>query len=183
MSNHQVVRCLIITLSDRASAGEYRDESSGIITRWLEDTFTRAGYSTTTGYLLMPDDQRQLRHEIVRHTEFEHKDVIFTTGGTGLGPRDITPETIAPMLHKELPGVMELIRVRFGLENPRAALSRGVAGLIHRTLVFTLPGSPKAVEEYCSVIMPMLIHALEMVNADNSGHTHPSDTSETPTRI
>ena len=89
--------------------------------------------------------------------------IIFTTGGTGIGPRDITVETIIPLLTKEIPGIMEYIRVKYGSEKPNALLSRGVAGLIGTTLIYTLPGSVKAVNEYMEEIFKTLMHALQMI--------------------
>ena len=84
--------------------------------------------------------------------------IIITTGGTGIGPRDITVETVTPMLTKEIPGIMEYIRIRYGTEKPNALLSRGVAGIIGKSLIYTLPGSVRAVEEYMTEILKTLKH-------------------------
>jgi molybdopterin adenylyltransferase len=91
-------------------------------------------------------------------------DILLTTGGTGIGPRNITPEVIKPMLDIEIPGIMEVIRVKYGLQNPAAALSRGVAGLMDNTFVFTLPGDLKAVNEYMEEFLKNLDHLLLMIN-------------------
>ena len=88
--------------------------------------------------------------------------LIFTTGGTGIGPRDITVDTIAPMIEKEIPGIMEMIRVKYGMEKPNALLSRGIAGIIGKSLIFTLPGSLKAVNEYMKEISKILEHSIYM---------------------
>lgn len=173
-----MIHCQIITLSDRAHAGIYTDQSSGLICASFEHTMREAGYGASTGFALIPDDPSELRNLIYHYTHNQPVDVIFTSGGTGIGPRDITPETIAPLLTMTLPGVMELIRVKYGLSNPKAALSRGIAGVRLKTLIFTLPGSPKAVSEYCEVIMPMLIHAIEMIKGDHASHDQPAETSQ-----
>ena len=95
-------------------------------------------------------------------------DVIFTTGGTGIGPRDFTPETVRSILDKEIPGIMELIRVKYGMEKPAALLSRGVAGVAGKTLIYTLPGSVKAVSEYCNEILPTIEHSMYMIEGIDS---------------
>ena len=170
MHSSTTYRCHVITLSDRASRGEYNDESGTRIVHCLKAQADKERIAFKTERTLIPDDANQLAATIHRLTNQEPVDVIFTTGGTGIGPRDITPDTLAPMFDKTLPGIMELIRVKYALKNPRAALSRGVAGTIKQTLVFTLPGSKKAVDEYCQIIMPLLIHALEMLHGDNTNH-------------
>ncbi len=91
-------------------------------------------------------------------------DFIFTTGGTGIGPRDITPDVIRPLLDREIPGIMDHIRIKYGTALPQALLSRSVAGVIAKTQVYALPGSPKAVEEYLAEILKILIHATLMVH-------------------
>ncbi len=165
-----MIKCQIITLSDRASAGEYTDTSSTDISDYIENYCRDKNIECSTGYSLIPDDADKLRELIYYFTETNPVEVIFTSGGTGIGPRDITPETIDPMLNKTLPGVMELIRVKYGLTNPKAALSRGVAGIINKTLIFTLPGSPKAGREYCEVIMPLLKHAVDVLKGNKNPH-------------
>jgi molybdenum cofactor synthesis domain-containing protein len=88
--------------------------------------------------------------------------IIFTTGGTGIGPRDITVETVTPFLNKQIPGVMEFIRIKYGTEKPAALLSSGVAGVTGKSLIYTLPGSVKAVEEYMTEIVKTLKHTIFM---------------------
>jgi len=87
---------------------------------------------------------------------------MITTGGTGIGQRDITVETVKPLLDKEIPGIMEAIRIKYGSQKPNALLSRGVAGLMNNTLVYTLPGSVKAVNEYMTEILKTLEHLIYM---------------------
>ena len=88
--------------------------------------------------------------------------IIITTGGTGIGPRDITVETVIPLLSKQIPGIMEYIRIKYGTEKPTALLSRSVAGVIGKSLIYTLPGSVKAVEEYMREIVKTLSHTINM---------------------
>jgi len=92
-------------------------------------------------------------------------DIIITTGGTGIGPKDFTPDVVKPMLEKEIPGIMEMIRMKYGQQKPNALVSRSVAGVIGETLVFTLPGSVKAVEEYMTEILTMLEHLIYMLHS------------------
>jgi molybdopterin adenylyltransferase len=152
---------LVITLSDRAYRGEYEDLSGPRIKELAEEFFLEIQTPCTVSRLLLPDDEGLLREEILRYCK--KCNIIFTTGGTGIGPRDITPETITPLLTKEIPGVMEFIRVKYGSEKPNALLSRGVAGLIDNCLIYTLPGSVKAVNEYMSEICKTLEHTFLML--------------------
>ncbi len=131
---------MIITLSDRAAAGVYADRSGPRIRELLEDFFAARDIGATIEPRLLPDDAGLLRCEIVRGIQ-EGIDVIFTTGGTGVGPRDITPDTVAPLCDRLIPGIMEHIRAKFGAGNPRARLSRAVAGIAGKTQIYTLPGS------------------------------------------
>ncbi len=158
----KVIRFHIITLSDRASRGEYTDRSGPHIQHLSKKFFAEKGRPFETEITLIPDYAEKLK-TIISEQVKKGVDVIFTTGGTGIGPKDITPETVQPMLEKELPGIMEMIRVKFGANKPNALLSRGVAGTIDKTLVFTLPGSVKAVTEYLEVILPTIQHAILMV--------------------
>lgn len=163
----KTIRIQIITLSDRASAGEYADKSGPQIQNLAENYFNKAKRQTSFSYNLIPDNQEQLTATL--KTAIAQKvDVIFTTGGTGIGPRDITPETVRPLLDKEIPGIMELIRVKYGTEKPAALLSRGIAGVAGQTLVYTLPGSVKAVTEYCSEILPTIEHSVFMLQSIDS---------------
>ena len=109
--------------------------------------------------ILVPDDAAQLREQLIAAKE-AGIDVVFTTGGTGVGPRDITPETVAGVCDKLIPGIMEYIRVKHGAKEPRALLSRSIAGVAGRTLMYTLPGSVRAVGEYMEEILKTVEHAI-----------------------
>ena len=151
---------LIITLSDRACRGEYIDLSGPRIKEKLSDYFAAQGWNADIRITLIPDDEEKLRSLITESTD--HCNFIFTTGGTGIGPRDITVDVITPLLVKEIPGIMEFIRIKYGAENPNALLSRGVAGISGKSLIYTLPGSLKAVDEYMSEILKTLKHSVLM---------------------
>lgn len=151
---------LIITLSDRAFRGEYEDLSGPKIKERISAFFTSVEWDAEINLTIIPDDAGKLSDLLLR--ECRVKNIIFTTGGTGIGPRDITVETVKPLLDKEIPGVMEFIRVKYGMEKPNALLSRGVAGIIGKSLIYTLPGSVKAVDEYMEEILKILKHTVLM---------------------
>jgi molybdenum cofactor synthesis domain-containing protein len=159
----KVLRVSIITLSDRASGGMYKDLSGPKIREILISFFSARNQRFEIHNVLIPDDADALQKLLKQHKN-DHADFIFTTGGTGIGERDITVETVSGMLDKQLPGIMELIRVKYGMEKPNALLSRGVAGTMGKTLVYTLPGSVKAVTEYMSEITKTMDHALFMLH-------------------
>lgn len=163
----KIINIRIITLSDRASAGEYADKSGPQIRTLATNFFSGIKRLTAIENRLIPDNAEQLTNEI-RLAIAKGADVIFTTGGTGIGPRDITPETVRPMLDKEIPGIMELIRVKYGMEKPAALLSRSIAGVSGKTLIYCLPGSVKAVTEYCNEILPTIEHSIYMLEGLDS---------------
>ncbi len=153
------LRCLVITLSDRAAAGEYADRSGPRIRELLDEFFAARRWHPAIESRLLSDDPEPLRREILQGRQWG-ADVIFTTGGTGVGPRDAAPETVAPLCDKLIPGIMEHIRAKFAAGNPRALLSRAVAGVAGTTQLYTLPGSVRAVEEYLPQILSTLEHLL-----------------------
>lgn len=151
---------IIITLSDRAAKGEYKDLSGPRISDMLTDYFRSMNWDNSITLKIIPDDGVMLSDLLIY--SFVRYNIIITTGGTGIGPRDITVDTVLPLLTKEIPGVMDYIRVKYGADNPGALLSRGVAGIAGKSLIYTLPGSVKAVEEYMTEILRTLRHTLEM---------------------
>ncbi|MCF8298038.1 MAG: hypothetical protein K9J13_10875 [Saprospiraceae bacterium] len=158
----KLFRTLIITLSDRASKGEYADKSGPKVKEAI-DTFSGFNnFKNTVENVIIADDEIQLK-EILLKAKNDY-DFIFTTGGTGIGPRDITVDVVKPMLDKEIPGIMEMIRMKYGMEKPNALISRSVAGLLGNTMIFTLPGSVKAVNEYMTEITKVLRHLIMMLN-------------------
>ena len=159
----KVFRVSVITLSDRASGGIYEDRSGPKVREMVKSFFSGRNQRSEIHNVLLPDDAYALRKVLIR-CENDAVDFIFTTGGTGIGERDITVETVSGVLDKQLPGIMELIRVKYGMENPNALLSRGVAGTMGKTIVYTLPGSVKAATEYMSEITKSMEHALFMLH-------------------
>jgi len=153
----------IVTLSDRAHRGIYQDLSGPRITELVKGYYEQLKKKVTINNIIIPDNADELSH-ILEESKHEETDIIITTGGTGIGPRDITVETVKSHLDKEIPGIMEMIRVKYGAEKPNALLSRAIAGTMHRTLVYTLPGSIKAIDEYLTEILKTLDHLTFMVH-------------------
>lgn len=170
MNLPDVFEILIITLSDRAFRGEYTDLSGPHVRERVDDFFKSENWKVNITLKLIPDDADILR-ELIRKGA-EHYNMIITTGGTGIGPRDITVETVTPLLSKQIPGIMELIRVKYGMEKPNALLSRGVAGITGKSVIYTLPGSLKAVDEYMTEILKTLRHTFLMQYGIDSHEKH-----------
>ncbi len=154
----------VITLSDRAHLGEYEDKSGPRVRAALENFAAAQGLRAEIDATILPDDSSALRSKLVAARE-GGCDIIVTTGGTGIGPRDITPEVVGDFCDKHIPGIMEAIRVKFGAEKPNALLSRSLAGVAGQMLVYSLPGSVKAVDEYMGEIVKTLRHSLLMLHA------------------
>jgi molybdenum cofactor synthesis domain-containing protein len=154
--------CQVVTLSDRASQGIYPDQSGPAVADILREHFAGGPWRVAIQTTLIPDDATLLRAQIAQ-ARAAGSALLVTTGGTGLGPRDITPDVLRPMLDREIPGIMEQIRVTYAAQHPAAVLSRSLAGLIGDMLVFCLPGSRRAVLEYMTEIRKTLDHALRMI--------------------
>jgi molybdopterin adenylyltransferase len=151
---------LIITLSDRAHKGEYEDLSGPRLKEIIAEHFSSLKWDYNINLTLIPDNAEMLKGLLISAGSIYN--FVFTTGGTGIGPGDITAETVMPLLNKEIPGIMEFIRTKSGKDNPSALLSRSIAGIIGKSLVYTLPGSVKAVNEYMSEIIKTLEHTVYM---------------------
>lgn len=160
----KVFKIKVITLSDRAHKGIYEDRSGPEITRITENVFGKLNWRYEITSLILPDDASLLEQQLSEAIALP-ADLIITTGGTGIGPRDITPEVVKKFIQKEIPGIVEMIRWKFGVEKPAALVSRAVAGATGETLVFALPGSVKAVNEYMGEIAKHLEHLFYMVHA------------------
>jgi molybdopterin adenylyltransferase len=164
----KTIKVKVITLSDRASSGEYEDLSGPKIIEILKEYFHDRPWNISFEKVLISDSRVLLKKEVTKASK-DDVDIVFTTGGTGIGTRDITPEVIRPLLTMELPGIMDLVRLKYGAGNPGALLSRSIAGMIDKTLVFVLPGSVKAVQEYTEEIVKIMEHSIFMLH-DISRH-------------
>lgn len=153
----KIYKVMVITLSDRAHKGTYDDKSGPAVVAKVDEFFESIKWQHTVDTMIIPDDDRMLRGNLLKAKEMGY-DLVITTGGTGIGERDITPDVAKEMLDKEIPGIMEMIRMKYGAEKPNALLSRGVAGIMGNTFVYTLPGSVKAVNEYMTEITKTLKH-------------------------
>lgn len=158
MSENNIFRAAIITSSDKGAAGEREDLSGPAIQNMIEDK----GYEVVS-YKILPDDEDALYQEMVRLADEMGVDVIFTTGGTGMSPRDNTPEATLRAATKLVPGIAEAIRAYSLTITPRAMLSRAVSVMRNQTLIINLPGSPKAVKESLEYILPSLEHGIRIM--------------------
>ncbi|MFC2040017.1 molybdenum cofactor biosynthesis protein B [Chloroflexota bacterium] len=156
----------ILTISDKGFRGERVDESGALIRKML----TSNG-STVLTYAVVPDEKDAISIKLKEWCHGGELDVIITTGGTGLGERDITPEATLAVLDKELPGFAEIMRTQTFAITPAAILSRAVAGVRGKCLIVNLPGSKKAVRECLGVILPAIPHAVEMITGTVTEHT------------
>ena len=153
----------VITMSDRASRGDYQDRSGPEVEASLRAFFEDRRWHPEITRRILPDDGGQLR-EALQGFERAFGDVLVITGGTGIGPRDITPEVVFAFCDKTIPGIMEAIRLKHGLDKPNALLSRSVAGVKGAMLVYAIPGSPRAAREYMAEILKTLEHAILMLH-------------------
>ena len=152
----------VVTISDRVSRGEAEDRSGPKIVGMVEKFFSDKPWRVKVDTSLVSDDADRIEAELAGARD-AGVDVIVTTGGTGVGPRDVTPDVVARLADKTIPGVMEHIRLKFGADKPNALLSRSVAAVCGGTLVYALPGSARAVEEYMGEIFQTLLHTILML--------------------
>ncbi|WP_262496916.1 bifunctional molybdenum cofactor biosynthesis protein MoaC/MoaB [Pedobacter lusitanus] len=156
LADQEQLKCGVIVCSDSISKGEKQDRSGKAIVRKL------ASYQLETNhYDVIADDFKQIQQKVADLVEQDF-DLLIFTGGTGLSPRDVTPDAIAPLLEREIPGLMENVR-KYGQERmPYAMLSRGVAGFIRATLIITLPGSVSGAEESMDALFPAVLHVFKI---------------------
>jgi molybdenum cofactor synthesis domain-containing protein len=159
----RLLRFLVVTLSDRAYKGEYEDLSGPRVRDILSEFFKDKRWHMEIDSSLIGDEAGHLKRELVSARD-ACIDVVITTGGTGVGPRDITPDVVRPLCDKIVPGVMEQIRLKYGADKPNALLSRCIAGVMGQTLVYTLPGSVRAVGEYMEEILKTMEHLITMIH-------------------
>jgi molybdopterin adenylyltransferase len=149
----------IITVSDKGSKGEREDLSGKVIEEMLP-------WAEIVSYKIVPDEKEEIKKAIIEATS--SADLIFTNGGTGLHPRDVTPEATREVIEKEVLGIAEAIRLEGYKKTKKAILSRAIAGIRGKTLIINLPGSPKAVKESLEVILDALPHAIDKIKGDPS---------------
>ena len=162
------LRFRIVTVSDRASRGEYEDRSGPRVEVLVRGFLADKRWHPQIETAVVPDDAKRIGTELEAALA-AGIDVIITTGGTGVGPRDVTPDVAASLADKIIPGIMEHIRVKFGSTKPSALLSRGISGVVGQSLIHTLPGSVRAVDEYMGEILKTLEHTILMIHG--LGHT------------
>ncbi len=153
----------ILTLSDKGARGERTDLSGPALTEWL-----RPRGVETAAYEMIPDDLEQIADKLAEWADGGNLDIILTTGGTGVSPRDVTPEATLKILEKVIPGLGELMRFKSLAKTPAAAISRAVAGVRGQTLIVNLPGSPKGAVENLEAIWDAVPHAVAKIQGDPS---------------
>ena len=158
-----MIKAAILTVSDSCAAGRRRDVSAQTIADMLSE-----GEFEICQRRVVADDAEAIAGELKRFCDQVRADVIFTTGGTGLGPRDVTPEATQSVCERLVPGIGEIMRAGGREKTKRAVLSRGIAGIRSGTLVINLPGSPKGVTESLEIILDVLGHAVDMLRG--GGH-------------
>lgn len=157
------MKIFVVTISDRASRGEYEDISGGAIEAWLRRAVI-SPYELTR--VIIPDGEASVRDTLMELADARDADLVLTTGGTGPSPRDQTPEAMKTVLEKELPGFGELLR-RVGLEQtPTAILSRQTAGTRGKTFYLNLPGRPAAIELSLNAVFPAIPYCLDLIGAE-----------------
>jgi molybdopterin adenylyltransferase len=156
----------ILTISDKGSRGQRLDKSGEVIREAVSHV-----ESKVIKYEIVPDEADLIAAKLTEWADGGEVDVILTTGGTGLGRRDITPETTLSVIDREVPGFAEAMRSRSLEKTPMAVLSRAVAGLRGECLIINLPGSPKAVQECLEVVLPAVPHAVEIIKGEVTEHT------------
>ncbi|MCS7286550.1 MAG: molybdopterin adenylyltransferase [Anaerolineae bacterium] len=160
------IRVGILTVSDRASKGEYQDLSGPEVRKLVEEKLG----AEVVAEEIVPDEKGLIEEVLKRWADELDLELILTTGGTGFTPRDVTPEATKAVIDKEAPGLAEAMRAASLLKTPHAMLSRAVAGIRGRTLIVNLPGSPKAARENLEVILPALPHGLDLLRGRETHH-------------
>lgn len=154
-----MITVAILSVSDKGSKGEREDKSGQLISEIIKE-IGKIKY-----YDIVPDEIDLIRHKMLEYIG-SNVDLILTTGGTGLSPRDVTPEATREVIEKEVPGIVEAMRIEGLRKTRKSMLSRAVAGVKGQTLIINLPGSPAAVKEGLEVILDAIPHAIEKIKGD-----------------
>lgn len=158
-----MIKAGVITISDKGYKGEREDLSGREIVAMLDEI--KAEVLCVT---IIPDEKELIKQTLIDYSDDKDLDLIITTGGTGVSPRDLTPDATLEVIDKEVPGMSEAMRRQSAAITPHAMISRAVAGIRGQSLIINLPGSPKSVRENLSVLLPSLSHAIEKIRGDQS---------------
>ena len=156
----------VLTISDKGSKGQRADTSGDFIVK----AFHGADMAVAR-YEIVADEENIISRTIAAWADSGELDLIVTTGGTGISPRDVTPEATLKVIEKELPGIVEMMRAIGFRKTPTAILSRAVAGIRSKCLIVNLPGNPRAVQEYLELLLPVVPHAIETLQGRSGDHT------------
>ncbi|AFV11066.1 molybdenum cofactor biosynthesis protein MoaB [Thermacetogenium phaeum DSM 12270] len=152
------MKVAVLTASDKGARGEREDRSAEVI----KEMVSQIG-GEVVAYDVVPDEKELLKKKLLEYADARGLDLVLTTGGTGLSPRDVTPEATLEVIERQIPGIPEAMRLKGLDKTPHAMLSRAVAGSRGRTLIVNLPGSPQAVRENLEVVLPAIPHAVEIL--------------------
>ena len=157
-----MVKIGIVTVSDRASRGEYEDKSGPAMMDWLKGAISSPWEPVVR---VIPDGKESVRDTLIALCDVQHCDLVLTTGGTGPSPRDLTPEAMQVVIEKELPGFGELMRQVSLREVPTAILSRQTAGIRGKTLIINVPGKPSSIKTCLDAVFPAVPYCLDIIGA------------------
>jgi molybdopterin adenylyltransferase len=156
-----MIRVGVVTTSDKGYRGEREDTSGDVIREMVGGLGAEVAFNT-----VVPDEQEEIKQALIKGADEMGLDLIMTTGGTGVSPRDVTPDATREVIEREIPGFSEAMRMAGMKKTPHAMISRAVCGVRGQTLIVNLPGSPKAVREGLEVILPALPHTIAKIQGD-----------------
>ena len=158
-----VITAGVITVSDKGSRGEREDKSGQEIIGMLKGIGANVLHA-----MIIPDEKDQIKEALLEYADIRMLDIIVTTGGTGVSPRDVTPDATLDVIEKEVPGMAEAMRRESASITPHAMISRAIVGIRGNSLIVNLPGSPRGARQNLAVILPALKHAIEKIKGDDA---------------